>query len=124
MTTWAELSENPGYEAFVDLLRTLVGDAAADALTAPFSVGRAAELRRVVETAFASVDVVPLDGMAHFDSLEAWLRADLRGWILESLVDDARFDEILREAPKAFERFVDADGRVAFPVRALVATSD
>jgi SAM-dependent methyltransferase len=125
VTTWAGLSENPGYEAFVDLLRTLVGDAAADALSAPFSVGPATELRGVVvETAFSSVDVVPLDGTARFDSLESWLRADLRGWILESLVDDAQFEKILREAPKDFDRFADADGRVAFPVRALVATSD
>lgn len=125
VTTWAGLSENPGYEAFVDLLRTLVGDAAADALSAPFSVGRATELRGVVvETAFSSVNVVPLDGTTRFDSLESWLRADLRGWILESLVDDAQFEEILREAPKDFDRFADADGRVAFPVRALVATSD
>jgi hypothetical protein len=123
VATWAEISANPGYDGFVALLRDLVGDDAADALGAPFSLGRPEELHDVMESAFSPVDVVPLDGTARFGSLDAWLRADLRGWILESLVDDAQFDTLLREAPKALGRFSDDDGGVAFPVRALVATS-
>jgi ubiquinone/menaquinone biosynthesis C-methylase UbiE len=123
VATWAELSENPGYDAFVALLRTLFGDPAADALVAPFTVGRRADLSRVMETAFDGVDVVTLDGTARFESVEAWVSTDARGWILGDLIDDEQFAELLQEAPHVLADFCDASGRVAFPMRALVATA-
>jgi SAM-dependent methyltransferase len=123
VATWAELRANPGYDAFVGLLRTLFGDPAADTLVAPFSVGIPADLRRIMETAFGGVDVVQLDGTARFDSVEAWVSTDARGWILGDVIDDEQFSELLREAPRALKRFCGDDGRVAFPARALAATS-
>ena len=122
VATWAELRTNPGYAAFVGLLRTLFGDPAADALVAPFTVGRPDDLGRVMETAFSSVDVGSLDGTARFDSVEAWVDADARGWILGDLIDDEQLAELLHEAPQALADFIDGAGRVAFPMRALAAT--
>jgi SAM-dependent methyltransferase len=123
VATWAELGSNPGYDAFVGLLRTMFGDPAADALVAPFTVGLPADLSRIVETAFSRVNVVALDGTARFDSVEAWVSTDARGWILGDVIDDEQFDALLREAPRALAEFCDSSGRVSFPVRALAATS-
>ena len=124
VATWAALSANPGYDAMVRLLRERVGDAPAQALTAPYTMGTAADLLAVVRPAFPDASIVELDGIARFDSVEAWLRTDVRAWTLGDLIDDEQFAELLREAPRALADFSDASGRVAFPVRALAATSD
>ena len=122
VATWAELRANPGYDAMVRLLRTLVGDAAADALVAPYTVGRPDDLSRIMQTAFSPVTVAALDGTAKFESVETWVDTDVLGWTLRDMVDDAQLDEIRREAPRALKRFCDDRGRVAFPVSALAAT--
>ena len=123
VATWAELDANPGYAAMVRLLRDLVGEAPAAALTAPYSMGTAADLLRVMQPAFPDASVVELGGTARFDSVEDWVRTDIRGWTLGDLIDDEQFAVLLREAPNALAGFCDASGLVAFPVRALAATS-
>lgn len=123
VATWAELAMNPGYAAMVRLLRELVGEAPARALTAPYTWGTAGHLLDVVRPAFPEASVVDLDGTARFDSVEAWVRTDIRAWTLGDLIDDEQFDALLREAPSALAEFCDTYGRVAFPVRALVATA-
>ena len=123
VATWAELGSIPGYDAFVALPRRVVGDDAADAMAAPFTLGRPADLSRAVETAFPTVDVTSLDGTARFDSVEDWVGTEARGWILGEMIDVAQFDEIIAEAPQVLAEFCDPSGRVAFPVRALAATS-
>jgi ubiquinone/menaquinone biosynthesis C-methylase UbiE len=123
VATWAELAANPGYDAMVELLRNLVGDAAADALVTPFTVGTVDDLSRIMRTSFSPVTVTALDGTARFESVEAWVDTDVLGWTLGDLIDDAQLAEIRHEAPGALRRFCDDDGRVAFPVKALAATS-
>lgn len=123
VATWAELSANPGYAAMVRLLRDLVGEAPARALTAPYTMGAAADLLAIVRPAFPEASVVELEGTARFDSVEAWVRTDIRAWTLGDLIDDEQLAALLAEAPRALADFCDASGRVAFPVRALAATS-
>jgi SAM-dependent methyltransferase len=123
VATWAELSESPGYAAMVRLLRELVGDAPAQALTAPYTLGTAAALLDVMRHGFPDTSVVELDGAARFDSVEAWVHADIRAWTLGDLIDDEQLAALLREAPRALADFCDESGRVAFPVRALAALS-
>ena len=120
---WAELDANPGYAAMVRLLGDLVGEAPAVALTAPYTMGTAADLLEVMQPTFPDASVVELGGTARFDSVEDWVRTDIRGWTLGDLIDDEQLAALLREAPNALAEFCDASGRVAFPVRALAATS-
>lgn len=122
VATWAELRANPGYDAMVRLLRTLVGDAVAEALVAPFTVGRSEDLSRIMRSAFSPVTVTALDGTARFESVEDWVDTDVLGWTLRDMIDESQLDEIRREAPRALKRFCDDRGRVAFRVRALAAT--
>jgi hypothetical protein len=67
------------------------------------------------------VIVEPHRGTARFESIVDWLHTEIRGWTLADVIDDEQFDRLLREARTELARFVGSDGRVAFPVEALIA---
>jgi hypothetical protein len=121
--TWAGVEHSPGYDAMVGLLRRLFGEEAADALLAPFALGRAEELRGLLAGIADDVSVVQLDGEARFDSLDGWLHTEIRGWTLAGMISDAQFETLRTEARRDLARFVGDDGHVRFPAPALLATA-
>ena len=123
VATWAGLTANPGYDALVGLLRRVVGDAAADALIAPFTIGTERALFGLVSPVFSDVQVEVREGRARFPSIEAWLTTDIKAWTLEELVSDEQLTELLAEAPRILGDFTSTDGTVDFPMPALVATA-
>lgn len=66
------------------------------------------------------VDVI--DGTARFASIADWVHTDVRGWTLSDLVDDEAEAALLSRAQRELDRFVLADGSVAFPAPAIVGT--
>ena len=124
IATWASLDTTPGYAAMVELLGELFGDDAADALRAPFLLGDPEQVHELVATAFTNPVVTKHDGTARFESIEAWVHTDVRGWTLASMISDDQYETLLREATRRLTRFTDADGRVAFPAPALITTAD
>ena len=123
VATWAEIGESPGYDAMVALLRRIVGDDAAEALRAPFSIGAPESLRALLQGSFPDVAVTRRRGTARFESVRAWLHTDIRGWTLSGMVDDDTYARLLAEAERALRELTDDAGRIRFPVTALVATS-
>lgn len=123
LATWASIDQSPGYAAMIELLQRLFGDEAAAALMAPFTLGSEAELRRVTRATLPEVVITRHSGTARFDSLEAWVHTDIRGWTLADMIDDEQYATLLAAAKTDLADFVDADGRVSFPAPALVATS-
>jgi ubiquinone/menaquinone biosynthesis C-methylase UbiE len=123
VATWAAVEESPGYAAMVDLVRRLFGDAPAEALLAPFSIGTEGELSAILAPAFAGVTVSRRSGTAHFESLEAWVHTDIRGWTLSDMIDDDMYERLLTEAGTELVRFTDSAGRVSFPAPALFAVA-
>lgn len=123
IATWAAVDESPGYAAMVDLVRRVVGDDAGDALLAPFVLGAPRAVEDLVGASLPLVSVTRHDGVAQFDSIDAWLHTDIRGWTLSDMVDDETFDALRREAGRELDRFTDADGRVRFAAPALIATA-
>ena len=123
VATWAGLDATPGYAAMVDLVGRVVGDGAAAALQAPFTVGTVDQLRAALAPAFAAADVRVLDGMARFPSLDDWLTTDVRAWTLGDLVDDEQFEELRVAARTELASFCDADGRISFAAPAVVAVA-
>ena len=117
--TWASVESSPGYAAMVALLRRLFGDAPAEALLAPFTVGSPALLGEILGAHFADVQVEELDGEARFPSLEAWVRTDIKGWTLRDLIDDEQYAHLQREAARELAEFARPDGQVRFPAPAL-----
>jgi SAM-dependent methyltransferase len=124
LATWCAVAESPGYADMVALLRRELGDAAADALLVPFSVGTADGLRDLVSPGLPGVAVRRLRGTARFPSLEAWVDTDVRAWTLGGTVGEHDLARLKAAAPDALGAHVGRDGRVAFPAPALVAVAD
>jgi ubiquinone/menaquinone biosynthesis C-methylase UbiE len=123
IATWASLDTTPGYAAMVELLGDLFGDEAADALRAPFLLGDPEEVHELVATAFSDPVVTKHEGRARFESIEAWVHTDVRGWTLAGMINDDEYKTLLREARSRLARFTDTHGRVAFPAPALITTA-
>jgi ubiquinone/menaquinone biosynthesis C-methylase UbiE len=123
LATWASVEESPGYAAMVELLEREIGGWAADALRAPFTIGSAEQLRSLVAPTFPGVHVEQHAGTAHFESIEAWVHTDVRGWTLADAITDEQQQRILAAARVDFAPFTDPTGRVAFPAPALVASA-
>ncbi len=123
IATWASVDQSPGYAAMVDLLQRLFGDEAAAALTAPFTLGTEDELKGLLLEMLPSTVVTRHEGLARFDSLEAWVHTEIRGWTLADMIDDGQYAELLAAARSELAGFVDRDGRVRFPAPALIASA-
>jgi ubiquinone/menaquinone biosynthesis C-methylase UbiE len=123
VATWATIDESPGYAAMVELLRQCIGEAAAEALLAPFCLGTTDDLRATFAGVFPEVEVTRRTGTAQFASLDAWLHTDIRGWTLSGMVDDEAFERLRVAARPALAEFTDERGAVRFPIPALIARS-
>jgi SAM-dependent methyltransferase len=123
VATWAGVEESPGYAEVVELLDDELGGWAAAAMRAPFTIGTADQLGDLLEPAFPDVSVRRHDGEARFDSLDAWMHTEIRGWTLAEHVDDDQFARLLEHARTRLGRFVDGSGRVSFAAPALIASA-
>lgn len=123
IATWAGIDQSPGYAAMVDLLARLFGDEPAGALMTPFSLGTEDKLKELMRRILPNTIVTTHEGQARFDSLEAWVHTDVRGWTLADMIDDDQCAELLAAARTELAEFVDADGCVRFPAPALIATA-
>jgi ubiquinone/menaquinone biosynthesis C-methylase UbiE len=123
VATWASIDQSPGYAAMVRLLQRLFGDEAATALRAPFTLGTKEKLHDLIDDILPDATVALHQGQARFDSLEAWIHTDIRGWTLADMIDDDQCAQLLDAANKELADFVDETGRVRFPAPALIATA-
>ena len=123
VATWAAIECCPAYATMLDVLRRVVGDAAADALSVPFCLGSVDAVADVMAPAFPDVTVARHEGTARFDSIEQWVHTDIRGWTLAGMVDDEAYARILSEAKDRLSRYTDDAGHVAFSAPAIVAAA-
>lgn len=120
VVTWAEIGRAPGYAAMASLLEELFGGAVARALTGPFSLGRADDLRDLLAGPLSDVQVSLVPGEARFESIEAWVHTEIRGWTLADSIDDEQYKMLLRESQTRLSGFADSTGMVTFPAPALI----
>ena len=123
IVTWSGLDRTPGYHAMVDLIADELGDAAADALRAPFALGNTADVRNLLTTLDPDARIDEIVGAARFASIADWVHTDVRGWTLADLVDDEAEATLVVRAERELARFVSADGSVEFPSPAMVGTA-
>lgn len=122
IATWSGLDRTPGYAAMVSLIDAELGDAAADALRAPFVLGRLDQLRDLLAPIGGDLRVDEVDGTAHFASIPDWVHTDVRGWTLSDMVDDEAEATLVARAERDLARFTSGDGSVQFPAPAIFAT--
>lgn len=120
IATWASLVDTPGYATMVDLLDRLFGSDAGDALRAPYNMGEKRVLHDFLAAEFTNIQVGQHAGTALFDSIEAWVHTDIRGWTLSDMSDDD-YERLLASAKIELAQFTDASGKVSFPAPALIA---
>ncbi len=123
IAVWASLEDTPGYLAMAGLLADLFDDNTAAALRAPYSLGHPDLVRKLMIESFPDVSVERHDGVARFESIDAWVHTDIRGWTLADSIDDDQYAMLLREARRRLAGFTGESGRVTFPAPALIATA-
>lgn len=115
IAVWDSLKNITGYAAASRLLGRLFGDSAAESLSAPYSLGDPHQLTSLFSTAGASdIRITTMEGTARFPSIRYWMDADIRGWTLADVLDDAQFELLVSEAENELAQFVTSDGTVQF----------
>jgi len=110
--------------AAAEILTDLFGIDVAESIRAPYSLGDAGELERLfTESGAHGVTVRTIVGTARFESVEAWIYTDIKGWTLADVIDEQGYERLRREAPRRLSRFVLEDGSVAFDAPAHIATA-
>lgn len=123
IAVWGALQDTPGYQAMATLLTRLFGTEMADSIAVPYSLGDRRQLESLFRRAGAApVSISTLPGKARFDSLDAWIYTDIRGWTLANVLDDEDYETLKVHAPQALSRFVRPDGRVEFDAPAHLVT--
>jgi SAM-dependent methyltransferase len=120
---WDALENIPAYAAVVELLERTAGRRAADALRTPFVLGDRDELLSSFgDAGVASIDVATHEGIGRFPSARVMVEADLRGWlpVVGIVLPEEEITRILEEAERVLERYVTADGTIAFGLSAHV----
>ena len=117
IATWASLEESDAYREEVVLLDRVAGQAAGDAVRAPFVLGDTDKLLRLFEEAGAdSISLTTHIGTGRFPSIRIMVDADLRGWlpVMGVLLDEQTIATILEEAESALAAYVLDNGEVVF----------
>ncbi len=124
VAVWGSLLETPGYNAMVDLLRSLFGDAIATELTAPFCLGDVSILRELFERAGIEAPAIEtVVGTARFSSIEAWIHTEVKGWTLADRIDAEQYELLRRQARAVLAAFANEDGSVEFASPAHVVSA-
>lgn len=123
VAVWDRIENFPGYREMAVLLRCLFGDEAAAALRAPFNLGDTQTLQEILAGAgLGQVTITTLHGTARFDSIEAWVTTEIKGWTLADMINEAQFQQLLAETEGLLKPFVQPDGTVAFRSPAHIVT--
>ena len=119
------LERTPGYAALAELLERLFGTVVAAAFRSPFVLGEETGLRALcADAGIGEATVARHVGTVRFASIDALVSTERACvWTLGGLLDDAQFARLLDEAKPVFQPFVDAGGRVAFAMPALLITA-
>ena len=126
VAVWEALDRSEAYPITVEVFRNRAGEAAADALRAPFVLGDTAELWSLFEEAGASsVTIETHHGTARFPSVRSMVEADLRGWlpVMGVTLDEPLIQQILVEAEELLAEFVTDDGTMEFDSPAHVISA-
>jgi SAM-dependent methyltransferase len=125
VAVWDSLENSDAYPIEVELLERLAGEAAADALRAPFVLGDTDALTALFEgSGLTAVGVQTKTGTARFPSIRTMVEADLRGWlpVMGVLLEDHQVQNILEKAELALADYVTGDGDVVFDAPAHIVT--
>ena len=124
VAVWDKLENSPGFAALVTLLERLFGAQAAEALSAPFSLGHLEDLLPLFRTSdLQNVQVTTINGTARFSSINSWVFIETKGWTLGNSIDENQYQHLLKEAQRELQPYVLSDGTVEFRIPAHIVTA-
>jgi SAM-dependent methyltransferase len=122
IAVWDRLDNDHGYARLAALIEQLFGPDAADAIRVPFHMGDPEALAELAKVALYEPAVTRHRGVARFESVEAWVHTEIRGWTLAETIDDHELAILLNAAHDQLCDLVADDNRVAFDVSTLVVS--
>ena len=124
VAVWDTLENTPGYAAIAVLLERLFGVQTAEALYAPFSLGNRETLFPLfADSSLEDLQIDTLEGTARFESIDAWVFTEIKGWTLRDRLAEAQYQRLLEAAQKELRPFVRSDGTVQFRAPAHIVTA-
>lgn len=126
VAVWNDVENVPAYAAEIGVLERIAGPRAADALRAPFVLGRPGVLAGLFEDAGAGEVVIGAGaGVARFPSIRVMVEADLRGWlpVMGVNLGEEVIARVLDEADAVLSDHAGPDGTVEFATSALLVAA-
>ncbi|HEX5131444.1 MAG TPA: class I SAM-dependent methyltransferase [Candidatus Krumholzibacteria bacterium] len=126
VAVWDSLENIPAYSILVALIQHLVGRRAADALRAPFALGKPADVVALFERAGLPEAVVgTYAGYANYPSIRSWVLTDVKGWfpLVDVVLSPAEYERLAVEAERALAVFAASDQQVAFPISVHIVSA-
>lgn len=126
VAVWEALENSPAYPIEVELLESMAGKPAAEALRAPFVLGDRNELEELFRSAgVGEVAITTRTGTARFPAIRTMVEADLRGWlpVMGVVLEEELIQRILAEAERVLHRYVTPEGSVVFEAPAHIVTA-
>ncbi|WP_432478324.1 class I SAM-dependent methyltransferase [Nocardioides sp. GXQ0305] len=120
LQTYAELADQPGYGPFVDAVVRHAGDGARRLLGTYWSRGDVAQFRALLDEAGAEpTSSESVLGEVSFPSVEALVQTEVGATPLADRIDPAAYVALARDVRDVLADFVDEQGAVTMPVRAV-----
>lgn len=117
---WAPIDSNPGYGALAMIFDDIAGEHAAT-FRSPYTLGEAGPLQSLFEDAgLTDVEVETVEGTTNFASVETLLKGEIDGSPLAGHLSSSD-PAVIERVSVALSRFIEPDGRVAFPNPAVIA---
>jgi SAM-dependent methyltransferase len=127
VAVWDACESMPAYAAEIDLLEGIAGKEAADALRAPFVLGKKGELKSLFhDVGIGSVEVATHRGTARFPNVRTMVEADLRGWlpVMGVLLTEVQINRILIGAEQAIRPYLREREPAVFEVSVHIVTGE
>ena len=127
VAVWDAVDRMPAYAAAIELLDTVAGTRAGDALRAPFILGDRRRLAKIgADAGLKSASVETHSGTAEFPSIRVMIDAELRGWLpaMGVVLPEDQISPILEQAEWVLAGYRAPDGTVRFPISAHFLRAD
>lgn len=126
VAVWDGVDRMPAYASAIELLDTVAGTRAGDALRAPFTLGDRRRLAKIgADAGLKDASVETHAGTAEFPSTRVMIEAELRGWLpaMGVVLSEDQISPILEQAERILASYQAPDGKMCFPISAHFLTA-
>ncbi len=123
IAVWDQLENTPAYAKVVAMLQREVGRPAAEALNAPYILGKISEVKHIfLHAGLPTPHIQTYQGTAHFPSIQMMVEADLRGWlpVMGVHLSEEQIAVLLNKAEDELNEFLTDGANITFDAPAHI----